>query len=184
MANEIVFTNKEKAFISISASIAAGCQPCTEYHVNGARQAGACDRSIALAAETALTVRESATRNMGSWADHCAGPRPECELVVTPDQLDTSPFLLNFQNGTIDLETGVIRLNHNRLNAIARHTVLCDPDDPQRNPANPRRSGWADDADSRPLFERLQAIAAIARPHLEGFEEPLEHELREVTHEA
>lgn len=33
-----------------------------------------------------------------------------------------------------------IALNHNRLNAIARHTVLCDPDDPQRNPANPRRS--------------------------------------------
>jgi putative DNA primase/helicase len=30
----------------------------------------------------------------------------ECELVVTPDQLDTHPFLLNFLNGTLDLRTG------------------------------------------------------------------------------
>lgn len=30
----------------------------------------------------------------------------ECELVVTPDQLDTHPFLLNFMNGTLDLRTG------------------------------------------------------------------------------
>jgi putative DNA primase/helicase len=30
----------------------------------------------------------------------------ECELVVTPDQLDTHPFLLNFLNGTVDLRTG------------------------------------------------------------------------------
>ena len=30
----------------------------------------------------------------------------ECELVIMPDQLDTHPFLLNFRNGTVDLETG------------------------------------------------------------------------------
>lgn len=30
----------------------------------------------------------------------------ECELTITPDQLDTYPFLLNFRNGTLDLETG------------------------------------------------------------------------------
>jgi AhpD family alkylhydroperoxidase len=79
MANEIVFTEKEKALICVSASIAAGCRPCTEYHVNGARRAGACDRSIALAIETAVTVRENATRNMESWGERCAGPRPEIE---------------------------------------------------------------------------------------------------------
>ena len=32
----------------------------------------------------------------------------ECELVITPDQLDTHPFLLNFLNGTLNLETGVL----------------------------------------------------------------------------
>ncbi len=30
----------------------------------------------------------------------------ECEVVITPDQLDTYPFLLNFMNGTLDLESG------------------------------------------------------------------------------
>lgn len=32
----------------------------------------------------------------------------ECELVITPDRLDTHPFLLNFLNGTIDLATGAL----------------------------------------------------------------------------
>jgi putative DNA primase/helicase len=32
----------------------------------------------------------------------------ECELVIMPDQLDTHPFLLNFLNGMLDLETGVL----------------------------------------------------------------------------
>jgi putative DNA primase/helicase len=32
----------------------------------------------------------------------------ECELVITPDQLDTHPFLLNFLNGALDLENGVL----------------------------------------------------------------------------
>jgi putative DNA primase/helicase len=33
----------------------------------------------------------------------------ECELIVTPDQLDTHPFLLNFLNGTLDLRTGELK---------------------------------------------------------------------------
>jgi hypothetical protein len=62
-------------------------------------------------------------------------------------------------------------LGHNRLNAIARHTVLCDPADPERNPANPRRSGWQTDPVSGPLYQRLRDLAATVRPHLEGFED-------------
>jgi len=62
-------------------------------------------------------------------------------------------------------------LGHNRLNAIARHTVLCDPADPERNPANPRRSGWQADPVSGPLYQRLRDLAATVRPHLEGFED-------------
>jgi putative DNA primase/helicase len=30
----------------------------------------------------------------------------ECELVITPRELDTHPFLINFLNGTVDLRTG------------------------------------------------------------------------------
>ncbi len=62
-------------------------------------------------------------------------------------------------------------LGHNRLNAIARHTVLCDPADPERNPANPRRSGWQTDPVSGLLYQCLRDLAATVRPHLEGFED-------------
>lgn len=72
----VLFTTKEKAFISLSASVAAGCQPCTEYHTNGARQAALCERSIALAVQTAVAVRDRATRTMDEWAAACQGTRP------------------------------------------------------------------------------------------------------------
>lgn len=71
-----MLTEKEKALIAIGASVAAGCQPCTEHHVKNARAAGACDRSLTLAVETALAVRESATRSMDEWAGQCQGARP------------------------------------------------------------------------------------------------------------
>ncbi len=77
MNNDDVLTAKEQALISVSASIAAGCQPCTAYHVNAAHSAGACDRSVTLAIETAVSVRESATRAMSDWARRCQSARPE-----------------------------------------------------------------------------------------------------------
>jgi putative DNA primase/helicase len=43
----------------------------------------------------------------------------ECELVITPDKLDTHPFLLNFVNGTVDLETGAL-LPHNPEHYITK----------------------------------------------------------------
>ncbi len=79
MTNEGVLTTKEKELISVSASVAAGCRPCTEYHVKGAHAAGACDRSVTLAIETALAVRESATRAMSEWASRCQETRPELD---------------------------------------------------------------------------------------------------------
>ena len=71
-----MLTEKEKELIAVGASVAAGCQPCTEYHVKTARTAGACDRSVTLAVETALAVRESATRTMDEWAGKCQGVQP------------------------------------------------------------------------------------------------------------
>lgn len=74
-----MLTEKEKELIAVGASVAAGCQPCTEYHVKTARTAGACDRSVTLAVETALAVRESATRTMDEWAEKCQGVRPQLD---------------------------------------------------------------------------------------------------------
>lgn len=43
----------------------------------------------------------------------------ECELIVTPDQLDTHPFLLNFLNGTLDLRTGELK-PHDREQCLTK----------------------------------------------------------------
>lgn len=77
MPNHNVFTDKESALIAIGAAVAAGCQPCTAYLVKAARIAGACERGVSLAVETALAVRESATRIMDEWAGQCQGGRPQ-----------------------------------------------------------------------------------------------------------
>jgi putative DNA primase/helicase len=39
----------------------------------------------------------------------------ECELVITPDKLDTHPFLLNFLNGVLDLESGAFQPHNPEL---------------------------------------------------------------------
>ncbi len=79
MPNEIELNQKEQTLIAVGASVAAGCQPCTAYHLKAARAAGACDRSIALAVETAVSGRKSATTAMDEWAERCQGARPEIE---------------------------------------------------------------------------------------------------------
>jgi AhpD family alkylhydroperoxidase len=79
MPNEAVLQPKEKTLIALGASVASGCQPCTEFQVRASRDAGACDRGIALAVETALAVRESATRSMDRWSARCQGARPQVD---------------------------------------------------------------------------------------------------------
>ncbi len=79
MPNEIDLNQKEQSLIAVGASVAAGCRPCTAYHVKAARGAGACDRSIGLAIETALAGRNSATAAMDGWAEQCQGNRPEID---------------------------------------------------------------------------------------------------------
>jgi putative DNA primase/helicase len=52
----------------------------------------------------------------------------ELELAMKPDQLDTSPMLLNCMNGTIDLMSGQLR-PHCRNDFITRIVpVEYDPD--------------------------------------------------------
>lgn len=79
MPSHNIFSDKESALIAIGAAVAAGCQPCTSYLVKAARMAGACERGVSLAVETALAVRESATRVMDEWAGQCQGSRPQLD---------------------------------------------------------------------------------------------------------
>ncbi len=52
---------REKELISIAASVAAGCQPCTAHHVREAREAGASASDLRLAVDDALCVRRNST---------------------------------------------------------------------------------------------------------------------------
>jgi AhpD family alkylhydroperoxidase len=73
------FATQVKELLALGASVAAGCRPCTEYHVRAARSAGACDSGTTLAIETAVVLRNSATRGMDRWAERCQGSRPELD---------------------------------------------------------------------------------------------------------
>jgi AhpD family alkylhydroperoxidase len=78
MPNDVL-SEKERALISLAASVGSGCRPCTEHHVKSVRAAGACERSVRLAVETALTGRTSATAAMAEWAEGCQGSTPEVD---------------------------------------------------------------------------------------------------------
>jgi len=60
--------NRIKELIAIGASITANCQPCLNYHVSAARQAGADEKEINMAIEVAKTVRNGAAGKMDQFA--------------------------------------------------------------------------------------------------------------------
>jgi AhpD family alkylhydroperoxidase len=55
---------KEKELANIGASVATGCKPCTDYHFNKVREAGASDEEIRLAISDAMAVRDRAREIM------------------------------------------------------------------------------------------------------------------------
>lgn len=60
----MVMTDAERELVSVAASVAAGCELCTDVHVRDARRARASDDEIARSISVALDVREEATRVM------------------------------------------------------------------------------------------------------------------------
>jgi len=57
-------TYKEKELANVGASVATGCKPCTDYHFNKVREAGASDEEIRQAISDAMAVRDSAREIM------------------------------------------------------------------------------------------------------------------------
>jgi AhpD family alkylhydroperoxidase len=51
---------KEKELVATAISVAAGCKPCTDYHVKAARRAEASEAAIRRAIEDGLAVRRKA----------------------------------------------------------------------------------------------------------------------------
>lgn len=79
-------TQKEQELVAVGASIAAGCRPCTAYHVRAARAAGAEEGEIRQAVNDALDVRRSATEVMARLAAKHLGDAPGPEAAGCPEK--------------------------------------------------------------------------------------------------
>ncbi|MDH3671157.1 MAG: carboxymuconolactone decarboxylase family protein [Gammaproteobacteria bacterium] len=64
----MAITVKENELVAVGISVAAGCKPCTDYHLKAARKAGASDSEIEHTVAYAVTVRERATQVMQAYA--------------------------------------------------------------------------------------------------------------------
>jgi AhpD family alkylhydroperoxidase len=60
----MALTLKERELVAVGSSLAAGCKPCTNYHLREVRQAEASDAEIHQAVADALQVRRDATQVM------------------------------------------------------------------------------------------------------------------------
>jgi AhpD family alkylhydroperoxidase len=77
MSNAESLCPKGKELVAVGAAIAAGCMPCTAYHVEGAHEVGATDDEIRRAVEVALRIRDNATLTMAALADEILDEGPE-----------------------------------------------------------------------------------------------------------
>jgi AhpD family alkylhydroperoxidase len=70
-------TSIEKELVNVGASVATGCKPCTDYHFEKVRDAGASDREIEQAISDALAIRDSARTIMERHGlSHLGIPKP------------------------------------------------------------------------------------------------------------
>jgi AhpD family alkylhydroperoxidase len=61
-------TVRERELTAVGISVAAGCKPCTDYHVKAARKARVSDDRIRRAITNALDMRRNATAIMSAYA--------------------------------------------------------------------------------------------------------------------
>ena len=78
-AHQPTLSSKDKALVAVGAAIASGCRPCLERTVELARRAGACERSIRLAIESALEARNRQVESLAEWAEKVQGGKPEVD---------------------------------------------------------------------------------------------------------
>ncbi len=64
----MALTALDKERVAVAISVAAGCRPCTTYHLAAARQAGVTDKDIEAAVAAAVCVRSSTTEGMRRYA--------------------------------------------------------------------------------------------------------------------
>jgi AhpD family alkylhydroperoxidase len=70
----MAMTKLDKELVAVAISVAAGCRPCTTYHLDEATRAGASETAIEKAVAAAVCVRTGATEGMRR---HALGLEPE-----------------------------------------------------------------------------------------------------------
>lgn len=60
----MALTLEERELVAVASSVAAGCRPCTSYHIREVRKTEVTDEEIRKAIERAARVRRSATEAM------------------------------------------------------------------------------------------------------------------------
>ena len=84
---ELNITEQEKEIINLGISIAAGCQPCTKYHVKKCKKADMSeieihtiiDQVMQLSAEASQTMRSSALYNLNIANNNMTKNNATCE---------------------------------------------------------------------------------------------------------
>jgi AhpD family alkylhydroperoxidase len=80
----MAITKKEKELAAVGISIAAGCKPCTDYHMKAVREAGASDEEIRRAVDDAVTLRNAATSIMRNYGRSHLGDAEHEVTAATP----------------------------------------------------------------------------------------------------
>jgi AhpD family alkylhydroperoxidase len=80
----MAITKKEKELAAVGISIAAGCKPCTDFHMKSVREAGASDDEIRRAVEDAVALRNAATSIMRNYGRSHLGDTEHEEAAATP----------------------------------------------------------------------------------------------------
>lgn len=72
---------KTRELVAIGASITANCQPCLDYHLAKAREAGAAEAELHAAIEVGQLVRRGSAAKMDRFAAQQLGGQPVTEPV-------------------------------------------------------------------------------------------------------
>ena len=92
---EARLSQKERELVAVGASVAAGCVPCTQYHVNAVQAAGAATDEITRAVNAADRVKARAKEMMVRIANQALGLAAEAEPSCCADPSDRMTALVS-----------------------------------------------------------------------------------------
>lgn len=84
----MAITSKEKELAAVGISVAAGCKPCTDFHVKKVRELGASDEELRQAMNAALSVRRRAADIMEAYGFAHLGERKASDRAEPADAED------------------------------------------------------------------------------------------------